>query len=123
MGPGSDAKLAAAPGSFVFGGGRAWGLLGVRMWHQDVYRLSSRRKAHVLFHKLTLKGDWQRVSVLFCFLEFSVSATSYYFSDLIFPLVFHATYSRVSEGGHYWPGWIFCCGGFPVHRKVFQRRF
>lgn len=49
----SGAKLAAAPGSLVFGGGCAWGLLGVQMWYQDVYRLSSRRRTNVLFDKLT----------------------------------------------------------------------
>lgn len=58
----NDAKLATAPGNLVFGGGCAWGLLGVRIWHQDVYRLSSRRRTNVLFDKLTFQGDQWRVS-------------------------------------------------------------
>lgn len=53
----AEAKLAAAPGRAVSGGGSAWGRPGMTMWHQDVSGVSPTRRTNVLSNELTFQGD------------------------------------------------------------------
>lgn len=98
----SDAKLAAAPGSLVFGGAYAWGLFGRGNMAPRCLQAFFQNKNKCSLQQVNI-SRWLVMNFMSHFAFQNVHCvTVCLFSDRIFPLLSHYTYSRVSEHQHYW---------------------